>query len=84
MDICVQQLTCGQGQHAGSVQHEEHQADIQDDFHFPPVGFISVLIPRPRVVVMSPFLSRSWIEITHSVERAKTARVQKAERSGFY
>ena len=36
MDICVQ-LTCGQGQHAGSVQHEENQAEIQHGFHFPPL-----------------------------------------------
>lgn len=51
------QLTCGQGKHAGSVQHEENQADIQGAFHFPQVRLISVLIPRPRVVVMSPFSS---------------------------
>lgn len=54
MDIGVQ-LTCGQGQHAGSMQHEENEAEIQDNFHLPPLRFITVLIPRLVVVVMSPF-----------------------------
>ena len=48
------QLTCGQGQHAGSVQREENHAEIQDDFHFPEVTDICELIPSPRVVVVSP------------------------------
>lgn len=54
------QLTCGQGQHAGSVQHEAKEAEIQDNFHLPPLGFfVTVLIPRlvVVVVVMSPFFS---------------------------
>lgn len=84
MDISVQ-LTCGQGQHVRSVQHEENQADIQDGVHVSPppkVEFVSVLIPRPRVVVVSPFFFGPG-EKLRTVERGKTARVQP-ECCGFF
>lgn len=54
-------------------------------FMFPPppkVGFVSVLIPRPRVVVVSPFFFGPG-EKLRTVERGKTARVQP-ECCGFF
>lgn len=75
------QLTCGQGHHAGNVQREENQAEIQDAFHFPPITFLYVLTSRPRVVALSPFFpDRSWIQITHSRKRKNTT----GSRTGFY
>lgn len=66
MDICVQ-LTCGQGQHAGSVQHEENQADIQDGFHFPKVGFYLCLDPSSScccdvAFLFPPILERNYAQ----------------------
>lgn len=73
MDICVQ-LTCGQRQHAGSVQHEENHADVQDGFHFP---HTSLYLSWSLVLVLwCRRLLRSWREITHGGKREKTARVQ--------
>lgn len=56
MDICVQ-LTCGQGQHAGRLQREEQQAELQGSFHYEGYELQAVIpqaIPRPPVVVLSP------------------------------
>lgn len=78
MDISVQ-LTCGQGQHGRSVQHEEKPADIQEGFHVPPPQHPSIwaafclLSPWSLVLVLFCcrlfFLLRSRREITHSGER---------------
>lgn len=68
MDICVQ-LTCGQGQHAGNVQREENQAEIQDAFHFPPITFLYVLTSRPRVVALSPFFFRSILDTNYAQQK---------------
>lgn len=68
MDICVQ-LTCGQGHHAGNVQREENQAEIQDAFHFPPITFLYVLTSRPRVVALSPFFSRSILDTNYAQQK---------------
>lgn len=70
------QLTCGQGHHAGNVQREENQAEIQDAFHFPPITFLYVLTSRPRVVALSPFFfSIDPGYKLRTAERGKTPRV---------
>ena len=93
LDICVQ-LTCGQRQHAGSVQHEEKQADIRDGFHFPPVGYVSLLSVLSSLSsscccdVLFPFsilernYAQRWRERDTHTERERE-REEKKQHGGF-